>query len=70
MATGIDAGASGGSRMRAAFGVPLRDDVRSGSRAALSFDVIPDGRAALGATEPEPTQRRAPTAPSSFGGSR
>jgi hypothetical protein len=45
--------------MRAAFGVSLRDDVNLRSRTALVPDVIPDGRAALGATGPGPTQRRA-----------
>jgi len=51
-----------GFRLRSAFGGPVRNDV--GEQWALGVlppDVIPDGRAARGADEPEPTRRQPTT---------
>jgi hypothetical protein len=47
-----------GFRLRSAFGDPVRNDVgEEWALGVLPPDVIPDGRAALGAAEPEPTRR-------------
>jgi hypothetical protein len=48
-----------GFRLRAAFGGPVRNDDGASSATLppfFPFFVIPDGRAALGAAEPEPTR--------------
>ncbi|GHD44828.1 hypothetical protein GCM10017083_12710 [Thalassobaculum fulvum] len=65
-----------GFRLRAAFGSPVRNDVKG--RDAIRcvrlspltptlHAVIPDGRAALGAAEPEPTRRLEPLPPQRAG---